>query len=114
MQKDGMKYYFVLGATIILHILYFLGFYGIVIINPKYIRLFSSLLQFGVAFILLWRFNPFWSYNQRLTIFDEYIIFSCAFFIVITIFTTELYSFFFNGTVIDGLVRKVVSSNTLK
>ncbi len=113
MQKDEMKYYFVLGATIILHILYFLGFYGMVIINPKYIRLFSSLLQFGVAFILLLRFNPFSVYNKSLTIFDEYIIFSCALFIVITIFTTELYSFFFNGTIVDGIVRRV-SSKTLK
>lgn len=107
-MRDGTKYYIVVVAGVLIHVLYFLGFYGITIVSPARLRIFSSLLQFVVAFILLIRYNPYITKPREPTEFDVYIIFTCAVFIVITIATTELYSFFVKDTIVDKAIHRIL------
>jgi hypothetical protein len=71
------------------YLLYFLLFFGIVTLNPEYIRYFSSFVQFCVAMFLIIRFNPF---RREITLKEgeSRIIFSSGIFLLINLGATEI------------------------
>lgn len=89
-----MKYNILLYSSIIINILYFATFFGIVFVDERYVRKFSAIIQFIISLVLVFRFNPFREYTT-LTKLDKYIIFSCGFFLLVNVFTTEIYVSFF-------------------
>ena len=93
-MTDDTKYLILFYSNIIINILYFSAFFGIAFIDQTYVRQFSAIIQFIIASVLVFRFNPFRNYTT-LTTLDKYIIFSCGFFLLVNVFTTEIYVYFF-------------------
>ena len=96
-MTDDTKYIILFYSSILINILYFITFFGVVLIDETYVRQFSAIIQFTIAAVLVFRFNPFRSYTV-LTGLDKYIIFSCGLFLLVNVFTTEIYVYFFKNT----------------
>lgn len=75
----------------LIYIMYFSTFLGITYFDKTKIRLFSSIIQMIICFILILRFNPFTTH--QMSDFDKRIIFSAASFLFINLFITEVYSY---------------------
>ncbi len=97
-------------ALIILYVLYLAVFFGIIAIDERYIRNFSTLIQLGVCVFLSYRFFPYRSTEIHLTSFDVSIIFYCATLLLINVVATEVYVAFFQGTIIGNYINSMVSS----
>ena len=99
------------GSIIFLYVLYFAVFFGILAIDQRYIRNFSTLIQFSVCLFLIYRFWPYSSsINRVLTQFDISLIFYCASFLLINVVATEVYMAFFKGTVIGDYVKDKIDA----
>ena len=70
-------------SLVIIHVFYFFAFFGIVYVNPGYIRELTVFLECVVCFFLLFRFNPF--RKPKIDSFDVKIIFSSALFLLTNI-----------------------------
>lgn len=86
-ENNKQTIYFI--TVILLHILYFFTFLGMIYLDERYVKLFNIGFQIGICVILLLRFN---SYNQhKMTNFDRTLIISAASFLLFNLFMTELY-----------------------
>lgn len=92
------------GLVLLVHISYLALFYGIISIDQKYIRNFSTLIQFVVCLVLIYRFFPYRT-TYVLTPLDISIIFYCATFLLLNVVSTELYVVFFQGTAVGNYIN---------
>jgi len=100
------KLYVFTTLVILIHIAYLAVFFGIIALDEKYIRNFSTLIQLGVCMFLIYRFFPYRSVYV-LTQLDISIIFYCATFLLLNVVATEVYVAFFQGTVIGDYLYNV-------
>ena len=77
-------------SMFVIYVMYFSTFLGVTYFDKTKIRLFSSIIQMIICFILILRFNPFTIH--QMSDFDKSIIFSAASFLFINLFITEVYS----------------------
>ena len=63
-------------SLVLIHVLYFLAFFGIVYINPEYTRQLTMFMETIICVFLMIRFNPF--REPKISSFDLKIIFSAA------------------------------------
>jgi len=98
------------GMVAILYFSYFLTFFGIYYVNPKYIHILSIIIQLFICVFLMWSFNPF--IKQELRIYDRQIIFAAAFFLLNNVVIIELDSLFNNPIqkYVDIIKAKVLRS----
>ena len=104
-MKEYKLYIFNALVTLI-YVAYLAVFFGIMAIDEKYIRNFSTLVQLGVCLFLIYRFFPYRSVYV-LTQFDISIIFYCATLLFINVVATEVYVSFFQGTIIGNYINNV-------
>ena len=76
-----------IGSLLLMHLLYFLLFFGIVIVNSEYLNYLNIFIQTSIALFLMYRFFPFRTYYLRE--FDPQIIFACGFFLFLNTFVVE-------------------------
>jgi hypothetical protein len=96
-------------AVVTIHVLYLAVFFGIIAVDERYIRNFSTLIQLGVCVFLSYRFFPYRSTEIHLTSFDVSIIFYCATLLLINVVATEVYVAFFQGTILGNYINSVKS-----
>jgi len=103
-----MKEYSILFSISIffIHAVYLAIFFGIVIFDEKYIRIFSTLIQLWVCIFLIIRFFPYYK-THILTSLDVNIIFYCATFLLLNVVVTEVYDTFFKGTLLDVYISEI-------
>lgn len=77
----------VILTGLLIHGIYILMFFGIVVINTKYVSYLSIFIQLFVCVFLMIRFNPFREYAiQKI---DKIIIFNSATFLLMNLGITE-------------------------
>lgn len=108
-MNDDIKYYILIWSGILVNILYFVAFFGIASIDKTYIRKFSAIIQFVVGILLVLRFNSYTNTNNSLSKLDRHIIYLSGFFLLINVFTTEIYVYFVENTEI-GYLGKVIEN----
>jgi hypothetical protein len=79
--------------VILTYIFYGLLFIGVVLVDVKYLRVFSILVQICIAFFLIIRFNPFRT-NIQLREGDSRIIYSSGIFLLINLMASEFTIYF--------------------
>jgi hypothetical protein len=84
-DKIGMSSHFVL---IIFNLIYFSALFGIVFINSTYIDIFNIIVHSFLCLFLMYRFNPLRK-NIELKHYDQVIIFSSAFFLLLNLGVVE-------------------------
>ena len=91
-------------ATMFIYLAYFAVFFGILYIDQRYIRVFSTCIQFGVCIFLIVRFFP-WKTTHEITKFDVSIIFYFATFLLMNVVFVEIYSYntFLHTTIADNI-----------
>ena len=89
-KTEPFKLHFFKILIAVIYILYFSTFLGITYINKSKIHLMSVIIESIICIILILRFNPF--RKHQMTDFDRAIIFSAASFLLINLFTNEIYS----------------------
>ena len=93
MSKIDSEYLFELFGRyypyiiILIHVLYFSIFIGILSMNSLYIKSLNIFLQLLVSIFLLIRFHPF--REHELKKYDSRIIFSCAIFLITNLLFVE-------------------------
>ena len=73
---------YIIGMVLI-HLFYFLAFFGIFYVNPEYSRRLTLFVEVIICLFLMIRFNPF--REPKLSGFDTKIIFSSAIFLLTNI-----------------------------
>lgn len=91
------------GAVLLIHVLYLAAFFGVVLINERYVRNFSTVVQFGVCLFLIYRFFPYYHTTYVLTALDVSVIFFCATFMLLNVVAIEFYSAFLKGSFVDKI-----------
>jgi|688.fasta_scaffold13205_4 hypothetical protein len=79
------NYIYIVVLTYVLYISFFIG---ILSINPKYLRIFSSIVQFCLGVFLIFRFNPFRNHYE-LKEGDARVISSSGLFLLVNLGATE-------------------------
>lgn len=101
MSDFNLNFFF--GTVFLIHILYLAVFLGLLAINEKYIRNFSTLVQLGVCLFLIYRFFPYYK-SYSLTKLDVSVIFYCSTFLLLNVVITEIYTSFIQGTMVGNLI----------
>jgi hypothetical protein len=78
-------------SILLIHISYLAVFFGILYIDQRYIRIFSTFIQFCVCIFLMIRFFPLRKIHN-LTKLDISIIFYCATFLFMNVVLVEIYN----------------------
>jgi hypothetical protein len=78
-------------SIIFIHISYLAVFFGIVYVDERYIRYFSTFIQLFVCLFLIIRFFPL-NKTQETTKLDVSIIFYCATFLLMNVVSIEIYN----------------------
>jgi hypothetical protein len=81
-------------SLVIMHLLYFLAFFGFVYVKPEYISELTTFIQVVICLFLMIRFNPF--RDPKITAFDVKIIFSASIFILTNIGVTGFLDVYLN------------------
>lgn len=89
------KYYIM--TIIFLHIIYVTIYFGILSINPSYVRLLSSIIQFFIGIFLVWRFHPY--RDHILKQYDSKIIFGSGIFLLTNLGFFEVFTYYFSNTI---------------
>lgn len=76
------------GTLFLIHLSYFLVFFGIFSINTYYLNYLNIFIQGFIAVFLMYRFFPFRTHYLR--DFDPQIIFACGMFLFINTFSIEV------------------------
>jgi hypothetical protein len=92
---EGTKKSLYLVSTAFIYIGYIVMFLGISYVSPSYIRIISNVTYVFIAFLLMYKFNPF---RQAVSITenDSNLIFVSASFILFNLGVTEYALSFFN------------------
>lgn len=98
-------------SVLFVHIAYLAIFFGIIYVNERYIRNFSTFIQFGVCIFLITRFSPF-NKTHEITKLDVYIIFYCATFLLMNVVAIEMYNIIASNTNIHKYFDNI--NNTIK
>ena len=106
MDKIKFNLYLFNIIIIIIYLAYITIFFGIVVIDEKYIRKFSILFQLVICIFLIWRFSPFKQVHV-LTKIDTAIIFYCATFLLMNVVAIEVYVSFLQGKIIGNQVNTI-------
>lgn len=78
----------VIATSITIHVIYVLLLFGVISVNPQYIKYLSIFIQFFVCIFLMFRFHPFRkSYDIHKN--DQVIIFYSAIFLLTNLGITE-------------------------
>lgn len=93
-DKLGISSYILL---ISFNIVYFSALIGIILINTKYINIFNIIVHSVLCLFLMYRFNPLRK-NIEIKFYDQVIIFSSAFFLLLNLGIVEVV----NKIFIDG------------
>ena len=102
------------GAVLFIHLLYLAAFFGVVLIDERYVRNFSTVVQLGVCVFLIYRFFPYYRTTYALTALDVSVIFFCATFMLLNVVSVEVYSAFFKGTLLDRIVSRLPNADTMQ
>lgn len=81
------------SSIMFLHVAYLAIFLGIRYIDEKYVRFFSTIIQFGVCVFLIIRFFPMYKIRE-ITKLDVSIIFYCATFLLMNVVLVEISNIF--------------------
>jgi len=76
------------GTLFLIHLSYFLLFFGIFSVNAYYLNYLNIFIQGFIAVFLMYRFFPFRTHYLR--DFDPQIIFACGMFLFINTFSIEV------------------------
>jgi hypothetical protein len=111
-KVDGVKTYIFVGMVFLMHLLYFMVFLGVTVVDYSYIRVFSACIQLFVCVFLAIRFHPFRRYS--ISKFDAMIIFSSSSLLFTNVVATELLSYFSKdfgnmGSYEPGIITKLKS-----
>jgi hypothetical protein len=93
MEWEDKKYYLFGGTVLFIHLAYIALFFGIFLIDEKYLHKLNILVQFGVCIILIYRFFPLRKIDT-LTRLDRSVIFYCATFLLMNVVAIEIYNTF--------------------
>jgi len=85
-DKLGISSYILL---ITFNILYFSTLVGIILINTNYINIFNVIVHSILCLFLMYRFNPLRK-NIEIKFYDQIIIFSSAFFLLLNLGIVEV------------------------
>jgi hypothetical protein len=77
-------YIYMIGFS---YVLYGIVFFGVLSLNPEYLRLFSGFIQFLIAVFLIARFHPFRKHVFRES--DSHVIYGSGVFLLINLGLTE-------------------------
>jgi hypothetical protein len=75
-------------------VFYFALFFGLTLIDAKYVRWLSTAVQLFVGSFLVLRFAPMMTATQTVGRFDKHVIFAAAIFMLINTLTTEIFQAF--------------------
>jgi len=85
-DKIGLSSYFLLGFF---NVIYFSALFGIVFFNQQYINIFNIAVHTLLCFFLLYRFRP-GQKTVEIKQYDQVIIFSIAFFLLLNLGIIEI------------------------
>ena len=85
LEQGTWVYLFLLG---IIHLSYFIAFFGIFVVNPEYIHALNVFVQIFVVVFLLLRFHPFRN-HYAVKRGDQTIIFGSAFLLGTNLISVE-------------------------
>jgi len=85
LEEGTWVYLFLLG---IIHLSYFIAFFGIFVVNPEYIHVLNIFVQIFVVVFLLLRFHPFRN-HYVVKKGDQTIIFGSAFLLGTNLISVE-------------------------
>lgn len=88
---------------IILYVLYFVTFFGIVAVDPSYISELTWIMQVIICTFLIYRFNPFVTHTLKQ--YDANIIFSSAVFLLINTGMIEIFNRYWKELPINDIIR---------
>ena len=91
-------------SLIIIHVIYFMAFFGLVYVNPDYIHELTTFIEVVICVFLMIRFNPF--RDPKISSLDVKIIFSAAIFILTNIGVTDFLDVYLDR--VKEFVRKYV------
>lgn len=84
------------NTIVLLHILYIFVFFGILYINPIYIKVLNTFIQLFIGVFLIWRFHPFRSHELKQ--YDSKIIFGSGVFLLTNLGFFSIFTHFFEST----------------
>ena len=96
-----------LGGIFSVHVLYFAAFFGILYVNPMYIRWLNLVIQCFVCVFLIVRFNPFRK-DLKLKPLDNYIIFGSAIILATNLLAVEIAKVIANQSGVAASTAKTV------
>lgn len=88
---------------ILFYMMYFVTFFGIIVLNPDYISELRWIMQVTVCVFLIYRFNPFVTHTLKR--YDANIIFSSAVFLLINTGLIEIFNRYWKELPINGIIR---------
>ena len=91
MDHIDLKLHIFTFSVISVHIAYIAIFFGILYIDQRFIRIFSTFIQFVVCLFLIFRFWPLHK-KHEITKLDVSIIFYCATFLLLNVVSIEIYN----------------------